>query len=163
MANGNNLEKSAMVLAYAFLVGVSYVLVKGICSEYMAGHTKFYSSKQPIAIEDNPAILVVFDTSEERIQFGVDYTVKLLHWNKDLEEYIQDPNEVIVYHDRSQGNSSGMTSHLSNSNKTEIDITRIFGRYPDLILLISPLKRTLVNQRAKFEFQFKTSTTMDKV
>ena len=103
----NNFEKLAVAIVYAILVSVSFVLVQGIYTEYLEDKTDFYLSKQSLAVEDNPALLISIaarDCNMCDIRFGDDYSVNLLHWNETHQEYLRNPNQVIHYHDRTQGN-----------------------------------------------------------
>ena len=105
MKTSEKLKVLYRIVVYATLTGVSVPLINGIYQEYLEGKTDFYTTKEPIEIKDNPAVLVRF-FSDHSIQFGDDYTVRLLHWNEEQNEYLEDPNDVILYRDRHHG--SGM-------------------------------------------------------
>ena len=96
-------RNSANVLIYALLTVITYILLYGIILEYLEGKTDFLVSKQLVNIEDNPAVLVEF-REIENIQYGVDYNVTVLDWDESSQDYIQNPNDYIVYHDRYQDN-----------------------------------------------------------
>ena len=62
-------RKSVNALVYALLAGVTYNLLDGIILEFLEGKTDFAVSKQPVEIEDNPAVLLRFKVKEE-IKYG---------------------------------------------------------------------------------------------
>ena len=92
-------RKPANALVYALLAGVTYSLLYGIIQEFLEVKTDFVISRQPVEIEDNPAVLLQFDVWEE-IKYGVDYNVIVKEWNSGSEDFIQNPNDYLLYHDR---------------------------------------------------------------
>ena len=99
-------RKSANALVYALLAGVTYSLLYGIIQEFLEGKTDFAVSKQPVEIEDNPAVLLKFEVTNE-IKYGIDYNVTVKEWDRGSQDYIQNPNDYLLYHDR-RGN---ITNH----------------------------------------------------
>ena len=92
-------RKSANALVYALLAGVTYSLLYGIILEFLEGKTDFVISRQPVEIEDNPAVLLQFTVREE-FKYGVDYHVTVKEWNRGSQDFIQNPNDYLLYHDR---------------------------------------------------------------
>ena len=158
MFHSEKIKDIFKILVYTILIGASVPLINGICQEYLEGKTDFYSAKESIEIKDNPAVLVKFVTDDD-IQFGHDYTVNLLHWNEELNEYLQDPNDIAIYHDRRQGNLSGQPHDITRANKTVMEITRMVTGFGDVFFLISPLTTQLTNGWTKIEWDFRKDVT----
>ena len=110
-----NLKKPASILVYSILVVVSYLLVDGIYKEYLQGKTAFYTEKKEIQIEDNPAVVIQFQMLYPSfcVKFGRDYTLNVLHWNEDQQEYLQDSSDVIQYNGQELENEFGLLSNIS--------------------------------------------------
>ena len=93
-------RKSVNALVYALLAGVTYNLLDGIILEFLEGKTDFAVSKQPVEIEDNPAVLLKFEVTNE-IKYGIDYNVTVKERDRgSSQDFTQNPNDYLLYHDR---------------------------------------------------------------
>ena len=119
-------KKLLDILVYAVLVVMSYILMKGVCQEYLEAKTAFHQSKVSLGVEDNPAVLLLFDAKRGTdFEPGIDLNVTLWHWNQTLNDFYQDPNDKIVYLDRPGDRESGISSRKETESKNTIEIIKL--------------------------------------
>ena len=87
------------ILVYTALFGFACVIIVGIHDVYMEGKIDYQYTKHPVTVNDNPAVVVEIFTDEE-IQYGVNYTIEIFDWDDKNKKYIQNPNDALVYWDR---------------------------------------------------------------
>ena len=87
------------LLIYILLVGVSYVLIKGIYDIFMLGILDYHYTKHPVTVSDNPAVLVlvVKNHADDEITFGVNYTIEVFDWDDESKKYVTNPNDVLIF------------------------------------------------------------------
>ena len=154
------------LLIYILLVGVSYVLIKGIYDIFMLGKLDYHYTKHPVTVSDNPAVLVkiwkIHDDIE--IKFGVNYTIEVFDWDDESGKYVTNPNNVLIYHDRTTRESFPQLTSPDVGNKDNlIEVTRIATIFHNHVLIISPLKTSLNNKLKNFQLRFTNSTAIDFV
>ena len=123
-------RKVTDLLIYILLVGVSYVLIKGIYDIFMLGKLDYHYTKHPVTVSDNPAVLVlvVKNHADDEITFGVNYTIEVFDWDDESEKYVTNPNDVLIYHDRTTRKSFPQLASLPVENKNNwIEVTRMVG------------------------------------
>ena len=140
---------------YCCLLLLSYYLVNGVFLEYQEFKTKFSVTKEPVTIEDNPAILVKFVKCGELI-YGVNYNITVQTRESASSGYDKDPNDIVVYTDRDKQFNINRTS-----GKNYIEVRKLETLLPDIqLLLISPFKTSLIqkgqfyNKIKMFDFTF---------
>lgn len=135
----NYYRKGLDVTAYGCVLLVSYFLVSGIYKEYLEARTDFAVTKEPVTIDDYPAVLVKF-INVPGIKYGTDYTIEVRDWNEEAYMYIKDSNDVVVHID--QHNSSNRSQE---SGKNYIEVRTLSTTEPNNhLILISPMKKSLI-------------------
>ena len=109
-------RKVVELLIYILLVGVSYVLIKGIYDIFILGKLDYHYTKHPVTVSDNPAVLVKIELEiVQEIKYGVNYAIEVFDWDDESEKYVTNPDDVLIHHDRTTRESfPQLTSLLCN-------------------------------------------------
>ena len=141
--------------AFCILLLVSYSLVIGVYKEYQESKTYFVVTKEPVTVDDNPAILVklikpgsfldVLNGTDVRL--GHDIIVNVLTWDEAAEQYIKDPNDIVNYL-----NKDKPANVTKTKGKNYIEISSLKTANPNvLLLMIRPLKTSQSHVWKKFD------------